>query len=360
MYRSFQIKNFRCFANLVVEDLERVNLIAGKNNVGKTAFLEALFLHCGAYNPELVLRLSTFRGIDWLKFEVGHAVAAPWDSLFGRFDTSRMVELAGSIGEGDALASRVLRMKVVQHAGPLKKPVQTVPSPADGSSISSETSQLLELESIEQGETKSFHMVLDQSGLKIQPLPPPPPFPAILLSSRYRIPPAEDAERFGRLDLIGEQDAVVDVLRIIDPRIRRLAVVVVGGVPMLHGDIGLGRLFPLPYMGEGVVRLASLILAIGNTRDGVVLVDEIENGIHYSVLHKLWQTVGEVARRFNTQVFATTHSRECIVAAHTAFKQQPDYDFRLFRLETSGETQVAVAYDAESLGAAAESGLEVR
>jgi AAA15 family ATPase/GTPase len=55
MYQSFAVHNFRCFSTLAMADLERVNLIAGVNNVGKTALLEALFLHCGGYNPALAI-----------------------------------------------------------------------------------------------------------------------------------------------------------------------------------------------------------------------------------------------------------------------------------------------------------------
>jgi len=64
VYQSFEVGNFRCFRKLNLAQLERVNLIAGMNNVGKTALLEALFLHCSAYNPELTLRLNAFRGIE--------------------------------------------------------------------------------------------------------------------------------------------------------------------------------------------------------------------------------------------------------------------------------------------------------
>jgi len=62
VYRSFKVKNFRCFDDLEIAPLERVNLIAGMNDVGKTALLEALFLHCGAWNVELIYRLN-----EWFK-----------------------------------------------------------------------------------------------------------------------------------------------------------------------------------------------------------------------------------------------------------------------------------------------------
>ena len=117
MYQSFKVNNFRCFHELTVADLERVNLIAGLNNVGKTALLEALFLHCGTYNPELTLRLNMFRGIESVKVEFGRWVETPWDLLFGEFDTSKRVELVGEskTTESKTTGRRVLRLKVVRQ-----------------------------------------------------------------------------------------------------------------------------------------------------------------------------------------------------------------------------------------------------
>lgn len=137
-----------------------------------------------------------------------------------------------------------------------------------------------------------------------------------------RYPFAVDAELFGKLEIHDKQDVLLRVLQLIEPRLRRLAIVIVMGEPILHGDVGTGRLMPLPVMGEGMVHLASLVLRLGNAPNCIVLVDEIENGLHHSILPKLWSAIGEVAREFNTQVFATTHSLECIKAAHKAFTEE--------------------------------------
>jgi predicted ATPase len=361
VYQSFDVSNFRCFRELNLAQLERVNLIAGVNNVGKTALLEALFLHCGAYNPELTLRLNAFRGIEQVKLEFGRWAETPWLSLFSQFDTSKIVELAG---ENEQTGHRILRLQVIRQPQELAKIGQSIQHNSDKPegipSLSSEMPQVLELECTEGKQGRKYYMILDQKGVRSDPIPPPPPFPAFFLPARVRIPPAQDAERFGKLEILGQQDALLRALQVIEARLRRLAVVVAGGIPMIHGDIGLGRLVPLPVMGEGMTRLASLVLAIGNAPSGVVLVDEIENGLHYSILPKVWRAIGEVAREFNVQVFATTHSLECIVAAHRAFSESERYDFRLHRLERVNETIRAVTYDQETLEAAIETSLEVR
>ena len=87
---------------------------------------------------------------------------------------------------------------------------------------------------------------------------------------------------------------------------------------MIWGDIGLSELVPLPAMGEGITQIARLVLAIASAPDGVVLVDKVENGIHHSVLPDVWRAIDEVAKQFRTQIFATTHSFECIEVAHQA------------------------------------------
>lgn len=365
MYRTFGVRNFRCFDQLTIANLERVNLIAGVNNVGKTALLEALFLHCGAYNPSLALNISGFRGIESMKFERGKWAETPWDSLFRGFDFSETVELEG---ENDITRRRTLQLKTVRDPEELAKLSQYVERDSNESesvlssksATPSSAAPVLELTYQQDAQEVHYYMIFDPKGLRIEPMPPPPPFPGFFLAARMRISLQEDAERFGKLEIIGKQDMLTEALRVIEPRLRRLAVVVSGGVPMIHGDLGSGRLLPLPVMGDGMSRIASLVLAIGNASNGVVLVDEIENGLHHSKLSAVWRAIGEAARQFNTQVFATTHSLECIMAAHEAFTESEVYDFRLHRLERKDEAIRAVTYDQGILSSALEMELEVR
>jgi AAA15 family ATPase/GTPase len=113
-------------------------------------------------------------------------------------------------------------------------------------------------------------------------------------------------------------------------------------------------------MGDGITRFASILLAIASSRDGVVLVDEIETGLHYSVVGRAWQAVSDAARRYNTQVFATTHSFEFMQAAYRAFANHGESPFRLHRLEQTKDGIKAINYDQETLAAAMEAEFEVR
>jgi AAA15 family ATPase/GTPase len=130
--------------------------------------------------------------------------------------------------------------------------------------------------------------------------------------------------------------------------------------PILHGDLGIGRMVPLPLMGEGIGRVMTMLLAIAECKDGLVLIDEIDNGLHFSVVTEMWQAVASFARKNNTQIISTSHSWECVRAAHESFADTAHYDFRLHRLESEADGTSMVSYDKETLDAALASGVEVR
>jgi len=119
--------------------------------------------------------------------------------------------------------------------------------------------------------------------------------------------PKEDAERFSKLERVGRQAEVLETLRLLEPRLQRLSLLVVDGEPIIHGDLGMSELVPLPLMGEGVGRLLLIILAIAYAQGGTILIDEIKNGLHYSVMTDVWKAIADAARRADAQIFATTH-----------------------------------------------------
>ena len=129
-----------------------------------------------------------------------------------------------------------------------------------------------------------------------------------------------------------------------------------GGTPMIWGDIGLSELVPLPAMGEGMTRLARILLGMSSVPGGVILVDEIEIGIHHSAMVGAWKAIGQAAERFDVQVFATTHSFECIQKAVEAFTPE---GFRYFRTSIIKE-KGAVSYEPEQVDLAVRISMEIR
>ena len=361
MLRSFSVRNFRCFPALELPRLGRVNLIAGKNNVGKTALLEALFLHLGPDNPEMAMRLNALRGIPW--FESIPEETWGWLFLDKRAELTISLSSAADDGRRRELQVRLAEAQSETVAAPAKGSVSA------GKDVSYSTAAKLGKELEFRHDEGSGSVLVSRAILALEDgaltvrfrrsRPLGLPVGIFLTNAVHHL--LENAQRFSQLQEIGREGDVLHPLRLVEPRLRRLAVSVMGpGMPILQGDVGLGRLVPVPLMGDGVGRLLSYLLAIADASHGTVLIDEIENGLHHSVMRDLWEAIARFAESSSTQVFATTHSWECIQAARQAFAEAEKDDFLLHRLDRVEDRFEVATFDAEMLATAEAAGLEVR
>ncbi len=368
MLTSLSISKFRGFEELSIEgSLDRINLVAGLNSVGKTALLEAIYVLIGMGNIELIVKLSNYRGLAGSYVgELPHLTELFWVSLFHNLDPSNDIEIRGTLSDGEHVAQvsidRVGTTQILVSDGRVGEgtgELESLPvyghflklahSKPDGSAIES----AMVLEATRDG-TPTVRVGSDP------PIRPEPPFRGSYLGGNKSRGLQDAAAKYTRLESEGEPSELLETLRIIEPRLERVRVGFVAGAPMLRGDIGIGGMVPLSLLSDGLGSLTNILLAIANAPGGVVLIDEIENGFHHSVLYQVWQAIGEAARRYDTQVFATTHSFECIEAAHEAFREDQQYAFRLHRLERIADEIHAITYDQETLSAAIRSNLEVR
>jgi AAA15 family ATPase/GTPase len=127
---------------------------------------------------------------------------------------------------------------------------------------------------------------------------------------------------------------LINLLKKIESRLENLESISAYGEeqPTIHAELtAISKLMPLSQLGQGFNRLAYLYAGLLGQNANIALIDEIENGIHYSALPILWQGIANIARELDIQIFATTHSKECIRAASDAFKDSPD-DFQVIRL----------------------------
>ncbi|MBI4772181.1 MAG: AAA family ATPase [Chloroflexi bacterium] len=357
MFTSISIRNFRGFRDFTIDRLDRVNLIAGPNDVGKTSLLEAVFLLVGETNLSLLVKLHAFRGLEKMEGDVDSISDWLWMPLFYRLDSRENIEIEGCLENATRHRSRFKLMPRTSAQLSLREHA----APAAGAARNGLSSKMLMVEHMNAaGEQLTSQMVIDEKGMRVEPLPPPLSIPGFFLSGRGRAPLEEDARNLGELLVEKEPYQFLEVLQIIEPRLTRVNTIPGAGGTIIYGDIGLGRMLPLALLGDGLGRLASLVIKIASARGGIVLVDEIENGLHYSLMPRVWMAIGQAARQFDVQVFATTHSWECIRAAHEAFSSSEMYDFRLHRLDRVNGDIVAANYDRDSLATSIEMGLEVR
>ena len=120
------------------------------------------------------------------------------------------------------------------------------------------------------------------------------------------------------------------------------------------------RPVPLRSLGEGAQRLFDVGLGLANSRDGFLLIDEAENGIHHTVQRDYWRMVFQTAHESNVQVFATTHSWDCVRGFAQAAGENEDVEGVLVRLEKEEDGLRAVRYSERRLKIAAEQRIEVR
>lgn len=100
---------------------------------------------------------------------------------------------------------------------------------------------------------------------------------------------------------------MIDWLRVVDSKISDIYIARNG---LIYFDIGAQKYIPANLMGDGIIKMLHLVTNLHEMSDGVLLVDEIDNGLHYSVIEKVWEIILKVSSENNIQVFATTHNYE--------------------------------------------------
>ena len=358
--RSLKVQGFSGLRNLEMEDLGQVNLIGGRNNAGKTALLEAIFIASGGSNLGLVPVVMAFRGLEQIQFTGDNPEETPWDVLFSDYNTQGLIRFEVSDNRRRKHLTEIyLRPWDSQRPGGSNVLDLPMESKIDIRSISTRLPRILCLRYESGPNTLNQALIPTAEGLRVSTPPLPIAWQAVILPSG-KPSQKEQAERYGRVEKTKEQDKILKSLQLIEPRLERLAAIPYNGAPTLHGDIGLRQMIPLTFLGEGLNRLASMVINISAFPHGVILIDEIDNGIHYSVLRDLWRVVWSVAQTFGAQIFATTHSFECVAAAQEIFSEERSEAFRYHRLDRMDNGIRSVTYDQGSLKAAVESGIEVR
>lgn len=364
---SFEVKGFRAFKDLRIERLGRVNLIVGKNNVGKTALLEAIQLYASQGDPALI-----------------------WAQLMSRDEGPRHSNGSRSTSTDELLASLrhlfperpdlVSRHATIMKLGQLSSPTSTLavsvdrlPDPAilvrDDDELEQQRSfgtvtRTIPVLTIRIGKHPATHYRIEQlaSDRFFQAAPQPL---QVLFISAHELAPTQLGELWDRVALTGVERSILDALRIIAPGVEGIGFVAaptgaVGERIPIVRIAGMNEPIPLRSLGSGMQRMLGIALALVNARDGILLIDEVENGLHYTILPQLWRLIFETARQLNVQVFATSHSWECLEAFQRAAEEDTESEGLLIRLQLKGKQIIPVLIGENDLGIATRQEIEVR
>lgn len=371
---SLEIKNFRCFEHLVIEKLGMVNLIVGQNGVGKTSLLEGIWLMAsGASWP--VLHSILYRRNELVVYNkpakrVQQEQIEAVKSFFPNPPTKTQSATFRIGGKDAGVLEPRFPVEIVDKDGnwteyppsddatDAEQPViefelrhnNTIGIkgyPHPGHIMEPEWSDLpLEKELLDDAVTKSVDdnvVFIPVKGLSWQAKAKywdeksPRKDKLILDALRYLVPDI-DAFRF-------KGDKTEDQVR--------------------YPTASTGQFpdeVPLAKLGEGVERVLALALAMSAANNGYLLIDEFETGLHHSVQADVWRVVFKLAKEWDVQVFATTHSWDCVEAFQEAAAEDQNEEAMLIRLQKkrSGEGIEAVLYDEALLAKATRQQVEVR
>ncbi|MEZ4514767.1 MAG: AAA family ATPase [Chloroflexota bacterium] len=338
MLQNLEIQNYRLFQNLKIEDFARVNLIVGKNNVGKSSLLEALHL--------LLSQKSPMAALDFLETRENFSSKAPSPHR-SEYELSTLYFGHGAVG-----TSPIRLYATGQSSMSLEIQRKPEANRADfiyGNGQSTQISLILQKDGTR----------VSSSNMKATSLTLP--------NSTYVTTKGFDynflAELWDKIELTPKEQAVINILQIIEPNLERIS------FPSSRASNSGIRLklkgqdqpVPLTSMGDGIHRILMIAFTLVFSEDRYLLIDEIDTGLHYRTITDLWRLIFETAEKLNVQVFATTHSLDCIRSFAEAIALHKDKAVgAIFRLQRRGEAIQAVRYDGEQLMLAVDQDIEVR
>ena len=365
MYSSIQIGGYRGLDSFRLEGLGRINLLVGTNNSGKTSILECIELLLSAGNPYALSSILRRRG-EWsyATDDQGRQTLLNVSHIFAGHDFFR-----GVLVEAECTATADTRTWN-------DRVEVSVDDPHDDDARSREQDLLDEFEqfSLKVSWTDAnddFNTNISSDGLLR--------FTDRIYRTRTGAKQAvqfvgtngllaqETVRLFEDVVLTENEKHVVQSLRIIDQRIERIASVGIQPRPYPRGGPngifvrmnGVDDRVPIGSVGDGMWRMLGLALAIANAKGGALLVDEIDTGLHYSVMGDMWRMVSERAAALDVQVFATTHSRDCYESLAAILKSNsPSSLATIQRIDPSRER--AIRFSNDEIVAAAARGIEVR
>jgi AAA15 family ATPase/GTPase len=371
LIRDLTIKGYRCFEDFSMDGLTRVNLLVGNNNSGKTSFLEAIYLlvnqpsfratSIGKAIKEIFENRGEFsQKIEKINNQSQQIVNKEYflDRLFYGYGQDRVIKLdifskldfsiSTEIEEDELLSQIHLCYHDNKHMF----------------SINKETGEVSEkfLTFNSQGTIHEDNFPLDKSddiknkkfiNERVQ---------SSLFFSNYQVNLDKILNIWNEIELTPKEDIVIEALRIILPTVDRIGFSISKGVNNIKLKIkGYKQPIPLSSMGYGMNRILTLAMTLVSTEKGVLLIDEIETGLHYEAQLDMWRLVLKTAQDLDVQVFATTHSWDCIAAFKEALQELEDQSVaKLFRLDSKYGKLRAVEYDAEEIRIAVNQGIEVR
>ncbi len=332
MLTRVDIENYRGFPSYRMDGLARVNLLVGKNNSGKTAILEAIHFLASGGDPAVLEEISARRG-EYILTKSDKSLVDPSHFFHGHIlEPDNPVSISGDSGIGPVqilVTSKVRKRADVEGKETIEHGIEEAVVIKRGASS-------------EKGE--SGFRLTREGGVDLDR----PRFPRWNSFDRTDGPLVRfidaDSMDVRQLATMSDEikvrrltDKIVTALQILDDKVHAFDFLTgMMGHSRYYSRAGavIGRkderaLIPLGSMGDGMRRMLALASSLACTNDGTLCADEIDTGLHYSVMPDMWKLVIEQASACNVQVFATTHSWDCIEGLSLLCQDEPDFQSKV-------------------------------
>jgi len=353
MMTKIHFENLRCFKDFTIDNLTRLTLISGRNNVGKTTLLEGVFLLLAYRNADVFFKINGFRGAE--------SVLDPkylWESLFTDMDIERKLCICMT---DDAGVTRALNLKkegqLALSAPAGRDAMRPAFQPDSGG-------YMLRFEYMQGNQHEIGRFFFSQNALTLNSTNPdgilPKPPLGFYIGPNIQITQQSVAEWLGKIELGNKKEELAKKLRLLFEEIDDIFTVPASGMINVFSRLRTGQALPIRAMGDGINKLLHYLSAMIANPGGVFLLDEIDAGFHYSFYTKLWELVATVAQKTGSQVIATTHSYECIGAAAEGTAKVDASLLTYIRLGREDETIVPYHFSQDDLAFALKREMEVR
>lgn len=344
MFNKIEIERFRGIRHALIEDFKQINLFFGKNNCGKSSLLESLFLASGLSNPLLPIHVNFMRGyskarlndlkVDFYNLDSSHPIHIRMEN-----EEKRDLKISLFEEKQDSVSLHADDANILSNVEEGKYGLK-LDFEINGEHFESQ----LRFDS--ENSTDATRIVSEHYVESLR---------CTYLSPKYDF----NASIQGLKNILQNKDErfIIEGLRLIEPRVKDF---IFTDKEMLV-DVGLAKRIPVNMMGDGARKIVSLLTAVYDCKDGALLVDEISNGFHYSVMCSLWKVLINAAIRNHTQLFVTTHDVDSIKGLRDAALENDRDIVAAFKLlKTSDDELKAYHYSLKSLDYAINQEIEVR
>lgn len=389
MLDSLKIKNFRCLTDFEVAKLGRLNLIVGKNNSGKSTVLEALRIYTGRAQRGLLEVIAAEHDEKYLISENEHKIfdtVMPFQDFFSgrKFpdDDERKIQIGSASADSEDVLTIQHRFyqfmdenRVNRESGNTFIQVSPQFKPVSKSEVSKLLASGLHIRpalNVSKGNKTYPPYFLDE--IPKYSYDPDQPIPCSFIPTRF-LSLDELADEWDRIVFTEHEEIVKQAMRIVAPEFENLTFVRnedgrSGNRPgfLRNAKIKLANMprpVPLNSLGDGMKTILQLALKIVPAKGGFLLIDEFENGLHYSIQEKVWTLLFEMALKLDIQVFATTHSWDCIESFSKVTAENKDNAGILLKMGKSAKASdrgrvIATVYDAAELQTITQVDMEIR